>query len=139
MTFASISYGIQRSAFDIWNPAKEIQMINVGRKFRTQWPFGSKLFLRPRFLSCVFLFFFFFFLVQPQQLTLSTVNSASVHCSRIPQITLFSHFFIKNGSHSTIYTFKNYFATVFSVSVKISSIQTHPFTSVDVKEVSIGF
>ena len=35
----------------------------------------------------------------------------------VPQITLFSHFFIKNGSHSTIYTFKNYFATVFSVSV----------------------
>ena len=35
----------------------------------------------------------------------------------VPQITLFSHFFIKNGSHSTIYIFKNYFATVFSVSV----------------------
>ena len=35
----------------------------------------------------------------------------------VPQITLFSHFFIKNRSHSTIYTFKNYFATVFSVSV----------------------
>ena len=32
-----------------------------------------------------------------------------------PQITLFSNFFIKNGSHGTIYTFKNYFATVFSV------------------------
>ena len=34
-----------------------------------------------------------------------------------PQIPLFSNFFIKNGSHSTIYTFKNYFATVFSVLV----------------------
>ena len=33
------------------------------------------------------------------------------------QITLFSNFFIKNGSHNTIYTFENYFATVFSVSV----------------------
>ena len=43
-----------------------------------------------------------------------------------PQITLFINFFIKNGSHSTIYTFKNYFATVFSVSAKISSIQTDP-------------
>ena len=31
------------------------------------------------------------------------------------QISLFSNFFIKNGSHSTIHTFKNYFATVFSV------------------------
>ena len=45
----------------------------------------------------------------------SSVNSAPVHCSQVPQITLFSNFFIKNGSHNTIYTFKNYFATVFSV------------------------
>ena len=30
-----------------------------------------------------------------------------------PQISLFSNFFIKNGSHDTIHTFKNYFATVF--------------------------
>ena len=45
-----------------------------------------------------------------------------------PQITLFINFFIKNGSHGTIHTFKNYFATVFSVFSfsKISSIQTHP-------------
>ena len=32
-----------------------------------------------------------------------------------PQITLFNNFFIKNESHGTIHTFKNYFATVFSV------------------------
>ena len=32
-----------------------------------------------------------------------------------PQIPLFSNFFIKNGFHDTIHTFKNYFATVFSV------------------------
>ena len=44
------------------------------------------------------------------------------------QISLFGHFFIKNGSHGTIYTFKNYFATVFLVFnfSKISSIQTDP-------------
>ena len=30
-----------------------------------------------------------------------------------PQISLFSNFFIKNESHGTIHTFKNYFATVF--------------------------
>ena len=30
-----------------------------------------------------------------------------------PQISLFSNFFIKNGFHDTIHTFKNYFATVF--------------------------
>ena len=33
---------------------------------------------------------------------------------------------IKNESHSTIHTFKNYFATVFSVLTTISSIQTDP-------------
>ena len=38
-----------------------------------------------------------------------------VYCSRDPQISLFSNFFIKNGSHDTIHTFKNYFVTVFSV------------------------
>ena len=44
------------------------------------------------------------------------------------QITFFNNFFIKNGSHDTIYTFKNYFATVFSVFsfLKISSIETDP-------------
>ena len=30
-----------------------------------------------------------------------------------PQISLFINFFIKNGSHDTIHTFKNYFATMF--------------------------
>ena len=45
-----------------------------------------------------------------------------------PQTSLFNNFFIKNGSHGTIYTFKNYFTTVFSVFSfsKISSIQTDP-------------
>ena len=28
-TFASISYGIQRSAYDFWNPAKGTQMIRA--------------------------------------------------------------------------------------------------------------
>ena len=49
-----------------------------------------------------------------------------VHCSRDPQISFFNKTFIKNGSHSTIHTFKNYFATVFSVFSKISGIQTDP-------------
>jgi len=34
--------------------------------------------------------------------------------------------FIKNGFHGTIYIFKNYFATLFSVFSKISGIQTDP-------------
>ena len=33
----------------------------------------------------------------------------------VPRIIFFSNFFIKNGFHNTIYIFKNYFATVFSV------------------------
>ena len=61
--------------------------------------------------------FFFFFLFQPHYLIKSTMNSARMHYSWVPQIPLFSHFFIKNGSYGTIHTFKNYLATVFSVSV----------------------
>ena len=47
-----------------------------------------------------------------------------------PQISFFSNFFIKNGFHGTIHTFKIYFATVFfsfqfQFSV-FSCIQTDP-------------
>ena len=57
--------------------------------------------------------FFFYFLVSGQCIrALFTVS----------QITLFSNFFIKNGSHNTIYIFKNYFAIVFSISTKINLI-----------------
>ena len=41
-----------------------------------------------------------------------------------PTTTLFRKKNIKNGSHGTIHTFKNYFATVFSIFNKISCIQT---------------
>ena len=92
------------------------------------YPFGFKLICRLRFVICVFLFFFFFFFVQSTIVDKSTVNSAPVHYSRVPQIILFSHFFIKNESHSTIYTFKiislQCFQFQFSVSAKISCIQT---------------
>ena len=85
--------------------------------------------LRPHFTSCPFgfgvlrvyvcksRFVLFFFWFQPYYLTKSTVNSARMHCSWVPQIPLFSHFFIKNGSYGTIHTFKNDFATMFSVLV----------------------
>ena len=70
-------------------------------------------FARLRFLLHVFLFFFF------QSAIVDFVNCEQCICVlfTVPQIILFSNFFIKNGSHNTIYTFKNYFATVFSVSV----------------------
>ena len=63
---------------------------------------------------CVSMFsLLFFFLVAVMDF--SSMNSAPVHCSRDLKNSLFSNFFIKNGSHGTIYTFKNYFAIVFSV------------------------
>ena len=51
-----------------------------------------------------FFFFFFTFLCTPMGL---------VYYSQDPYTLLFSNFFIKNRSHGTIHTFKNYFATVF--------------------------
>ena len=70
----------------------------------------------PRFPFFSFFFFFFFFF---QPAIVDFVNCEQCICVlfTVSQITLFSNFFIKNGSHNTIYTFKNYFATVFSVSV----------------------
>ena len=61
------------------------------------------------------LFFLFFF----QPIIVDFVNYEQYICAlfTVLQITLFSNFFIKNGFHNTIYTFENYFATVFSVSV----------------------
>ena len=70
-------------------------------------------FARLRFLLHVFLFFFF----QPPIVDFVNCEQCICVLFTVPQITLFSNFFIKNGSHNTIYTFKNYFATVFSVSV----------------------
>ena len=68
------------------------------------------------FCLCVFLSFFFF-LVQPTIVDFVNYKQCIHVLFMVPQIILFNNFFIKNGLHSTIYTFKNYFATVFSVSV----------------------
>ena len=81
--------------------------------------------------SACFLFFFFFclrvlgqFFTVHLLLWLLFINSnsniwlsffSSVRCVLFTdlQILFFSYFYIKNGSHGIIYTFKNYFATVF--------------------------
>ena len=76
--------------------------------------FGRPCLRKSRFLLLLLFFFFWF---QPHYLTKSTLNNARMHYLWISQILLFSHFFIKNGSHSTIHILKNYFATVFSVSI----------------------
>ena len=44
------------------------------------------------------------------------------------QTSFFNKTFIKNGFHDTIHTIKNYFAIVFSVFSKISSIQMDPIS-----------
>ena len=76
------------------------------------------------FCLCVFalrfslsFFFFFLFWVQPAIVDFVYGKQCIHILFMVPQIILFSNFFIKNGLYSTIYTFKNYFATVFSVSV----------------------
>ena len=69
-------------------------------------------------------FFFFFYWVTLKHYCSSLLWTVTVTFNRKrcicalfmePQITLFNNFFIKNGSHGTIYAFKNYFVTVFSV------------------------
>ena len=68
--------------------------------------------------SCFFLSFFWE--VRFSRILVFPVGSG--HCLRDLQIYFFNKIFIKNGSHNIIYTFKNYFATLFSVFSKISSI-----------------
>ena len=85
---------------------------------------------RPRFLLHVFCFFFFlpaFVDFGWQILLLWTVYALFTYCAYTDHVLKN----IKNETHDTIYTFKYYFATVFSVfsfqfSATISSIQTHP-------------
>ena len=81
----------------------------------------------PRFASGVFFFFLHAFvglrlLFMHCAWTVATKfdfspSSQSIRIHRVlftdPQISLFNNFFIKTGSHGTIHTFKNYFATVF--------------------------
>ena len=74
-------------------------------------PFGFKLLWRLRFCYAVFFFF-------PARICwLFHIEQYICVLFTDPQIPFFSNFFIKNGSHGTIHTFKNYFATVFLVSV----------------------
>ena len=91
----------------------------------TQCGFGSTF----EFCICVFLlslFFFFFFsaahVSEETKFTVhvlfNTIHTMFRYCSRTVHGT-YSHFIhkknIKNRSHGTIHTFKNYFAIVFSI------------------------
>ena len=69
-------------------------------------------------ISCLRVSFFFFFFL----CTRFTVSEDIEHCSRDPHSLYSKKIYIKNGFHSTIHTFKNYFATMFSVFSKINCI-----------------
>ena len=78
----------------------------------------------------LFFFFFFFFFFSPQLLTLSIVNSAYVYYSRSHKLHFLATFLLKMGL-TTLFTHLKIislqcFQFQFSVSAKISSIQTHP-------------
>ena len=64
--------------------------------------------------TSVFSFFFFFFFGK-RACGYYEFSVGPVHYLRDPKTSLFNNFFIKNGSHNIIYTFKNYFITIFSV------------------------
>ena len=73
-------------------------------------------------MTTLSVYVFFFFL----RSAVLSFSMGPIHYSRDPQTSFFIKNFIKNRSHGTIHTFKNYVATVFSVFSKISGIQTHP-------------
>ena len=90
-------------------------------------------------LCFAFVHFLFFFLSRkvwlfhPCTIHAFQIFSNRVHCTRTIHGT-HKHFIhkknIKNESHNTIHTFKNYFTTVFSVFNKISYIQTDPWCTI---------
>ena len=70
---------------------------------------------------CLFVCFFFpsvfFFFFSRAFLWRLAFQVRPVHCSRDLQTSFFSKTFIKNGSHGTIHTFKNYLLHCFQFSI----------------------
>ena len=96
---------------------------------RLDWAESYGAFVLSRF-AFSFLFSFFFFFIQPQHLTKSSMNSASVHCSWTHKFHFSVTFSLKMGP-TTLFThlkiiLLQYFQFQFSVSTTISSIQTDP-------------
>ena len=56
-----------------------------------------------------------------------------------PQISFFNNFFIKNRSHGTIYTFKNYFAIVFFSFQLYPNGPLNPILDVQVKNPTLKY
>ena len=97
----------------------------VFKLFRMRLDSRFLRFLRFQFAAFSFFFFFTRFLPLAATVHVRYMNSSRniwpvfrEQYIRVlftdPQILFFINFFIKNGSHGTIYTFKNYFATVIS-------------------------
>ena len=83
-------------------------------------------------LLSTFTFLLFFLFFSSRKVWLFNQFSATYGSRTLftnPQISFFNNFFIKNGSHGTIYTFKNYFVTVFFNFSVFSCIQTDPYSS----------
>ena len=74
--------------------------------------FGLRV-LHPRLGAKRVSAFFFFFLLSAIKVDFFNCEQCICVLFMGPQISLFINFFIKNGSHDTIHTFKNYFATMF--------------------------
>ena len=78
---------------------------------------------------CVLSFeFLFFFSARKNSNCIVRAHGFTVQETKGTVHSTYNHFiqkkiYIKNGSHGTIHTFKNYFATVFSVFSKISCIR----------------
>ena len=63
---------------------------------------------------CVSVLFFFFFLAEKFDFSINFQSHVDpVYCLETYKFYFLTTFFIKNGSHGTIYIFKKYFATVF--------------------------
>ena len=98
---------------------QKIQIMLLSASLDTHLRFESVCVLR----FCSFFFFFFFSRVLAKrgyclctvQWTVTAKKQTVHHILFMDsQIPLFNNFFIKNGSHGTIYTFKNYFTIVIS-------------------------
>ena len=121
---------------DWWFPLKLLFVLLFFKKMKLSVCLDTRF--PSTFAFWVFFFFFFFFFhafwqnaVTVQWIVTANVDflPQTVHYVLFmdPQISLFSNFFIKNGSHGTIYTFKNYFATVISaISFQFQQNKSYP-------------
>ena len=71
-------------------------------------------------------FAFFFFFWEKRVLVAKCSSSKSCALFMGPTNFFLNKTFIKNESHGTIHTFKNYFTTMFLIFNKINDIQTDP-------------